>query len=292
MSASEPVPSHPQRHLRLADLPHEHLAGDGNWLWKIPFDGGFGVLKVYTGNRHPLLHVKKTLGNRVLTGRTSHMPRARRDYEVACVALWARHGFGVFGMHPEVVFDDLPAGTYMLYDYTEGTPFREHFRDESLPLATRLATWRRFLPEWHRRHRLAIDLSEPRLIHENGDCKHVLIQADGRFVSFDFEVGFRSRQARDLVGREILAYLRSFGRAMSLALADELVAHYPEPELLWSAWEHAFRNGNPLVRAGRALDYRFKRRDGNVKGRFSKYRAALELERRLRDAGVGGRLRR
>jgi hypothetical protein len=184
-------------------------------------------------------------------------------------------------MHPEVTVEGLPEGGYMLYDWTPGVHFREYFKDERIPLDERLATWIRWVPEWHRRHALAVKLREPRLIHENGDVKHVMLWQGG-FVYFDFEIQFTSRNLRDLVGREILAYLRSvgkfFGEPMYERMTDALVAHYPDKTLLLGAWEHAFRNDNPLVRVGRGLDRRFKPRAG---GRWSKYTVALDLRRRL-----------
>lgn len=279
--------------MRLADIPEgsrEHLAGAGNWLWKIPFDGGHAVLKVYLGNRNPLLHVRKTVGNLLLTGRTSHMPKARCRMEVETVRIWEKHGFRCFGMHPEVVFDDLPPGTYMLFDFVAGRHFKNYFKDASVPLEERIATWRRWLPEWHRRHRAAIDHDESRLIHENGDVKHVMLVGE-EFVYFDFEIAFRSRNVRDLVGREMLAYLRSvgkfFGDAMYERMLDDVVAYYPDPALLMAAWEHAFHNDSLTVRIARKLDFALKPRHQT---RYSKYRVALDLKARLdaRSLTTGG----
>lgn len=275
--------------LRLQELPRTPLAGEGNFVWKVPYPAGHdgaAVLKVYFGSRSPLLYLKKTVGNRLLTGRTSHMPRARFRTETECVRLWESHGFRCFGMHPEVRVEGLPEGGYMLFDWTPGLHFREYFKDASVPLEQRLATWRRFVPEWHRRHATAVRLSEPRLIHENGDVKHVMLWRDG-FVYFDFEICFTSRDVRDLVGREILAYMRSvgkfFGDALYERMTDELVAHYPDKTLLLTAWEHAFRNRNPVVRAGRWLDVRLKPRH---RQRWSKYEVALDIRQRLDAASL------
>lgn len=283
-------PGSPTR-VRLADFPEKrHMAGAGNWLWEIPWQGGKAVLKVYFGTRNPLLHVRKTISNAIFSGRSSHMPRARCRIEKECLATWSKHGFHVFGHHPEVVFEDLPEGGYLLFDYTTGTHFREYFKDASIPLDERMATWRKYLVEWHRRHALAIEHDEPRLIHENGDVKHVLIQGEGdeqRFVSFDFEIIFRSRSLRDQVGREILAYLRScgkfFGEEIYQRMLAETVAHYPDPSLLVAAWEHGWHNSNPAIRVARSLDRTL--RSGKRK-RFSKYTVAAELKRALDAASL------
>ena len=50
----------------------EHLAGAGNWLYKVEVDGRSMVLKIYEGTRSRFLYWKKTFGNVVLTGRSSH----------------------------------------------------------------------------------------------------------------------------------------------------------------------------------------------------------------------------
>ncbi len=275
--------------LSLDGLEKKVLAGEGNFLWRIPFAGGtdgFAVLKVYYGSRSSLLYMKKTLGNLLLTGRTSQMPRARFRHEVASVRLWEKHGFRCFGMHPEVRVAGLPDEGYMLYDWTPGRHFREYFKDAAVPLEERLAMWRRWVPEWHRRHMIAVREREPMLIHENGDVKHVMLWQGG-FTYFDFEICFRSRNVRDLVGREILAYMRSagkfFGDELYERLMDELVAHYPDKTLLLAAWEHAFANDNPVIRVGRWLDVRLKPRHHS---KYSKYGVARDLKRRLDAASL------
>ncbi len=274
---------------RLADIADkEHLAGAGNWLYKIPFRGGHAVLKGYFGNRNPLLHVKKSFGNVFLTGRTSHMPAERCRVEIECVKVWQAHGFRCFGLYPEVVFEDLPRDQYMLYEYVPGEHFRTYFVDESIPLEERMATWRRWIPHWHRRHKAAVEEGEPRLIHENGDVKHVMLWEDD-FVYFDFEIVFRSKDVRDLVGRELLAYMRStgrfFGEAMYDRMMDELVEHYPDKSLLWEGWIHAFENRSGLHRVARKLDRALRPK---AKKRFSKYMVAIDLKRRLDALSLDG----
>lgn len=273
--------------LRLADFEKEPLAGAGNFLYKIRFEDGFSVLKVYFGSRHPALHIRKTLSNLLFTGRTSHMPRARCRTERDCIEVWGRHGFRCFGIRPEVRFSDLPDEGYLLFDYTPGRHFREYFKDEEVALDERLATWRRFVGEWHRRHATAVRESEPRLLHENGDVKHVMLW-QGDLVYFDFEICFRSTDIPDLVGREILAYMRStgkfFGDDMYERLMDELIEHYPDKRLLLAAWEHAYRNRNLFIRAARFLDRTMRSRHRDK--RYSKYAVAADIKRRLDAASL------
>ncbi len=267
--------------LRLSDHPKVQLAGEGNYLYKVPFGDGFVVVKIYRGSRSAFLYWKKTIGNVLLTGRSSHLPRSRFRTEMDCLRVWEQHGFTCFRTRPEIEVEGVPRDLCMVFDYTPGRHFRDYFRDETVPLEERLGTWRRFIFEWHRRHRIAVDTSDARLIHENGDVKHVMLW-NGGFLYFDFEMVFTSRDVRGLVGREILAYMRSagrfFGEEMYGRMLDVLAEHYPDKVLLLAAWETAFRNRNLFLRLARALDRVLK--PGNRK-RFSKYNVARDLRRRL-----------
>lgn len=290
---SDPVPASavvgtdevPPTTLRLEGLEKVPLAGEGNFVWKVPLGKGHAVLKVYYGSRGWPLYLRKSFGNFV-TGRTSHMPRTRQRTETECIALWEGHGFRCFRMLPQVTVEGLPREGYMVYEWTPGRHFRDYFNDKSLPLEERLATWRRWLPEWHRRHRLAVETRDPRLIHENGDVKHVMLWKGG-FVYFDFEMTFRSRRTRMLVGREISAYMRSagrfFGEEMYQKMIQELVAHYPDRALLWSAWEYAWGDPKASVRLARVLDRNLRPRH---RGRWAKYRVALDIREALDGAAL------
>lgn len=257
------------------------LAGAGNYLYRIPWGDSYVVAKLYDGSRSPLLYWKKTFGNVVLTGRSSHLPRARCRTEIDCARTWERHGFRCFLMLPDITLKGVPRDRYMVFEYTPGEHFRTYFRDESIPVEERLETWRRWIPEWHRRHRAAVEHDDGRLIHENGDVKHVMLW-EGDWVYFDFEMIYTSKDVRMLVGREILAYMRSVGRFFGEELYDRmtdiLVETYPDRTLLFAAWEFAYRHSNPFTRFVRVLDRTLK---PSHKKRFSKYRVAQDLRRRL-----------
>jgi len=266
--------------VRLEDLEKVPLAGEGNFVWKVELPGGPAVLKVYHGSRGWPLYVKKTLGNR-LTGRSSHMPRTRFRTEVDCIGIWEANGFRCFRMFPEVTVEGLPRDGYMVYEWTPGRHFRDYFRDPKVPAEEKRATWRRWIPEWHRRHAAAVRHGDSRLIHENGDVKHVMLW-EGDFVYFDFEMIFVSSDVRSLVGREIVTYMRSVGRFFGDAaydgMLDDLVGVYPDKSLLLSAWEHAYASPNLLMRAARGLERRVKKRHGD---RYSKYAVARDVKARL-----------
>jgi hypothetical protein len=265
--------------LRFDDLEPYLLLKNGNYLYKVPFRGGWAVLKLYYGSRSLARYVTTTLGNVLVCNQTSFMPKARLRTERKCLELWREAGFRVFETYDDVVVEGLREGGYALYEYVDAPRFVNYFADESVPLEERLATWRRFLPEWHRRHALALERREPMFVHENGDMKHVMIVEDGRFLFFDFEMCFRSRRrVREFVGREILAYLKSLGKVVGPELWPEFIRetleHYPDPALLEYTYEFAFRNRNPVLQAARWIDRKTKSR---ARKPFSKYNVALRL---------------
>ena len=271
--------------LHFDDLDKYLLLKNGNFLYKVPYRDGWAVLKVYYGSRTTLQYVTKTLGNVLVCNQTSFMPKGRLRTEAACLKLWREAGFRVFMTYPGIRVEGLPEGGYALFEYVDRPRFVNYFNDESVPLDERLDTWRRFLPVWHRRHALAIERREPRLIHENGDMKHVYIMEDGEFLFFDFEMVFRSRRrVKEFVGREILTYLKSLGKTVGAELWDtfleETVRHYPDRDLLKYTYVFAFRNPNPILRAARGLDRKLKK---GAKKPFSKYNVARKLDALLKE---------
>jgi hypothetical protein len=267
--------------LKIDDLSSHLMLKNGNYLYKIPFRDGFAVLKVYFGDRTWFQYVSKSLGNILVCNQTSFMPLGRLRTEKEVLELWRDAGFRVFGIYDDVVVEakGAPKGGYTLFEYVDRPRFIHYFADREIPLEERLDTWRRFLPVWHRRHELAIQRREPRLVHENGDLKHVMIMEDGEFLFFDFEMVFRSkRRVKEFVAREILSYLKSLGKTVGEdewpIFLEETARTYPDRELLEYTHAFAFRNPNPFLRLARYLDLKFRPR---AQKPFSKYNAARKL---------------
>lgn len=273
--------------LRIDNLEQYLLLKNGNYLYKVPFRGGFAVLKVYFGSRTPLQYLTKSLGNVLLANQTSFMPRARRRTEYQVSRLWEAAGFRVFRTYDDVAVEDLPEGGWTLFEYAPGKRFVDYFADPQVPWEEKLRWWRRFVPEWHRRHRLAVQRREPRLVHENGDLKHVMIWQD-ELLYFDFEMVFRSRRrVREFVAREILSYLKSLGKTVGPhhweCLLAETVRLYEGRDLLEYTHRFAFANPNPFLRLARRLDRMLKPRSRKP---FSKYSVARRLKHYL-ESGPG-----
>jgi len=277
--AAAPAPARAKERLRIDDLQSHLLLKNGNYLYKIPFRGGFAVLKVYLGSRTWMEYATKTFGNIVFSNQTSFMPRARRRTELDSIRLWRDAGFRVFGVYEDAEVDGIEPTLQALYEYRPEKKLIDLLSDPALPLERRIAIWSGWVPIWHRRHELALTRAEPRFIHENGDLKHVTPLPDGDYLSFDFEMVFRSRRrVREFVAREILAYLKSLGKSVAPdefeRFMRETIRHYPDHELLRYTHAFAFANPNPVLRLARAIDRNFKPRS---KKEFSKYNVARIL---------------
>jgi hypothetical protein len=275
--------------LSFDNLERYLLLKNGNYLYKIPFRGREAVLKLYYGSRSRLRYLTGTISN-YAEGQTSFMPRARRSNELKCLKIWRKAGFRVFRTYDDVVVRGLPPDGYLLFEYIPGLKFSAYFGDNAIRLDQRLKTYRRFLEEWHRRHDLAVRSREPRLVHENGDLKHVMILDDG-FLYFDFEMTYRSgRHIKDYVTREILAYLKSLGKIVGPErfplFLEETLQHYPAKDLLEHTHRLMFSHPNPVLRLARSLDFKYRQR---ARKPFSKYNVARRIHRMLKSNGSQSR---
>jgi hypothetical protein len=267
--------------LEFDDLEKLLLLKNGNYLYKVPFRNGYAVLKVYYGTRSLWRYLGGTISN-IFEGQTSFMPRARMRNEKRCLKIWRDAGFRVFKTFDDVTVKGLPAGGYMLFEYLPALQFKDYFADASIALEDRLHTYRRFLEVWHRRHDLAVKQREPRLVHENGDLKHVMIVGD-QFLFFDFEMTYRSRnRVKEFVTREILAYLKSLGKVVGPdlfpAFLKETVDRYPDMELLQNTYRIMFSHPNFIIRWARVVDRKLSSKAAKP---FSKHNVARRLRKML-----------
>ncbi|MGH2898769.1 MAG: hypothetical protein ACRDMZ_08865, partial [Solirubrobacteraceae bacterium] len=85
--------------LRFENLEQYLLLKNGNYLYKVPFQGGYAVLKVYYGSLPMWRYALKSAGNLALANQTAVMPWSRRATELDCIALWRDAGFRVFNVY-------------------------------------------------------------------------------------------------------------------------------------------------------------------------------------------------
>ncbi len=268
--------------LRFDNLAAYLLLKNGNFLYKVPFHGGWAVLKVYYGSKNLLQCVTKSVDNVVMNGQTSYMPKTRLLNEQSSMKIWREAGLRVFNIYDNVTVEGLPEGGYALYEHVPGRNFHKYLPDESVPIEERLRWYRIFLEQWHRRHALACRTRNPMLIHENGDIKHVMLH-NNELYWFDFEMVFRSgAHIEELVARELLAYLKTLRSFLPDERFDlffrETMDRYPDRSLLEGIYPFMFHNRNLVNRIGRWIDFKFR---GKARKPGSKYRIALLIKEYL-----------
>jgi hypothetical protein len=268
--------------LRFDDLKPYLLLKNGNYLYKIPFRGDWAVLKVYYGSRGWFSCVVKSLENVLLAGQTSYMPKTRLRVEAECMAIWQKHGFRVFKTYPEVRVEapDCPPGGYMLFEYVAAPKIGDILRDQSKPVEERWELYRRWLPEWSRRHDIAIREREPKLVHENGDSKHVMILGN-EFLWFDFEMAFRSRsKVAEHISHEIIQFIWNLRKSTPPEISEQLievtVRHYPDKQRLLRAHDYFWKHPNLVHRFGRACDRAFKAKSRKPNSKYNVARLLRE----------------
>ncbi len=279
----------PTVRLQFDDLAPYLLLKNGNFLYKVPYQNGHAVIKVYVGSRGRWGRFTKSIANVWLYGQTSYFVGTRLRIERECMELWQSHGFRTFELYDHVTVDapNCPEGAYLVMEYVARPKLFEILCDTSRSVEKRFEIYRRFLAEWSRRHELAIELQEPKLVHENGDGKHAMLMEDGSFLWFDFEMIYRSRRHTDRhVSHEIMQYiwqmLRKVPADIQAAFLEETVTHYPVPKRLEAAHDLFLRHPNLFMRMARGLDRRLTKRGKKL---TSKYNVARKLRDVLRESG-------
>jgi len=274
--------------LEFDDLSPYLFLKNGNFLYKVPYRDGFAILKVYYGSKTWFEMAQKSFGNVVLQGQTSYWPKTRCRMERQCMQLWAKHGFATFEIYDvDVRAPGCVPGAYLLMEYVEAPELLDFLLDHRHSLDERFGLYRKWLPEWSRRHDLAIKLREPLLVHENGDGGHVMLR-NGGFLWYDFEMVYRSRASVGrAVAHEIAQYIwhihKSLPEVLRGRFLDETIAGYPVPERLLTAYDYFYHHPNPLMRLGRACDRLFR---AKAQKPTSKYRVTARLKERFDAADV------
>lgn len=198
------------------------------------------VLKVYRSRRAPTREFLGRFSHRVFEGKRDPSPEGRWETERFSLALWTQHGFrvpAILDRPPPAWIGDAP---YLWLERVEGPRLYDLLRDESQREAEKEALVRRLAVEDRRRHRLALELNEPLLLHEHPTTKHKLVLADGSLCTFDLEGGYLPNYSVLLaVGYEVAGILRSIWRSPTGPCFDEPLTRlyidaYDDVELLRS----------------------------------------------------------
>jgi hypothetical protein len=235
------------------------------------------VVKIYHHKRGPLQRFFSGLEN-YITGRSPLDPRSRFSTEKKTLNIWQENGFDVFrrsNQSPPVSID-FP---HLVFEYVSGRTLKEYFLDSAIGKAEKLNTFKRFIPDWSRRHALAFETRNHYLIQERATLQHVFMSAeDDRLIYYDFEIVFTPRHSLPaIIAREIAGYIRSLFSVVPKDdfndYLDILIREYPHQEFLHYPYDYFFQHPNRLLR----LLYSIDRQRSRNRRPHSKYNIALKI---------------
>lgn len=251
--------------------------GRGNALL-LDREGG-ALLKVYRSRRGASgawRELLRDLAHRRLEGKRGVGPEVRRETEREVLRLWRSEGFDV----PAVLDLATPPGIEepsLWLEYCDGRTLDRAIADCALegrgaPADRADLLVARLAGEHGRRHRRALDRTEPLLVQEHPTIVHTLHCGD-RLVTIDFENAWASGAPVPLVvARELAGTLRSFFRRLGRGSGageggrafDVFVEAYPEPALLREAALIITRGGGLVGALRRRRDRRRRNRPSKV----------------------------
>jgi hypothetical protein len=231
------------------------------------------VVKCYGRKRSHWGEVLNAISN-YLSGRSSSRPLGRFNTEKKVLQTWHEYGFDVF-KQPKDLESITVNKPHLLFEYVKGQTLLSYFADPLISKEYKIDKLKQFIPEWGRRHYLAMESGNRLLIQEHPSFKHVYINDFGRFIYFDFETVYTTRHSLpSLIGREIAGYIRSLYKVIPPDEFNEflriLINEYPHREYLLYPYHYFYRHPNLLVRFSHSLARRLPRN----KRRHSKYLVA------------------
>jgi hypothetical protein len=172
--------------------------GRGNVV--LLFDGA-RVLKLYRPRSSALREGIGELWAQFALRKRGFSARSRYETEAKVHEVWRRSGFGVLRRLDLPLPADV-AGPGLWFEFCAAPRLTELLPDRPALLG-------RLAADMDRRHALALDRREPRLIHEHGEVGHYFVEGD-RLLAFDFEATFlRGHPMLEAMADEIAGVLRS-----------------------------------------------------------------------------------
>jgi hypothetical protein len=176
------------------------------------------VLKIYRTRRSRLREALGDFAHRFLEGKRGATATARCATERLLIDAWTRAGFEV------VRRLDLPPPPGLEHPsnwlaLATGPTLRDVLQDAGVPVSRKQDLLRRLGRECARRHQVALETGNRRLLHERGHVAHVFVEGD-RLVVFDLENAYRDDYP---VARAAARELTGFARSLA-SLRDAVPA--------------------------------------------------------------------
>ena len=260
-------------------LSRSRRGGAKHGIYLIETSAKRWVIKYYHHKRDQPQRLFSQLEN-YLSGRSGVSPQRRFCNEKQCLQIWRENGFEVFRQCNEFPFISIGA-PHLIFEYVPGRTLKDFFLDREIPKTDKLGAFKRFLPEWGRRHFLAYKNKNRKLIQEHATFQHVYMSAeDQRFIFYDFEVVYTHRYSLPgLIGCEIAGYIRSLPTEDLDDYLRILIRDYPYPQFLSYPYHYFFRHPNLCLRFLHAVDRQLPR---NRRPR-SRYNIALRIQDYLKN---------
>jgi len=247
-------------------------------------DHGDFVLKRFGPKQGRLRTLVRQFGSLFLVGKSSILPKDRKQVEEETLALWRREGFDVPGppLFPVEGFDD---ELDLVMEFVEGESLSTAFMRQDWSDAEILAVVEKLADGLALRHGRAMELSEPRLLFERPTLEHFFLSGD-RIVNLDLEIVYTdSRLTERLALRELSSLFMSLYKCRPVAyiyFLEVFLRRYRDHDRLRkvAGYMEAF-GGVPLKRLLTPL---YLVQQGKIRDRRRKT-AALELVKEL-DAWV------
>lgn len=153
---------------------------------------------------------------------------ARRDREERTLKLWRESGFSV-PIVRKLQLPQLRDEPQLVLDYLGSLTLQERLKSTSVPQDEKLENIAAIFSDNSRRHRLAIERSEPFLIHADANTSNILCH-DGKFYFIDFENSPDKAGLTELAAMETAKFTRWVARDCGMgllpAIAGALVDAY------------------------------------------------------------------
>jgi len=146
---------------------------------------------------------------------------ARRDREERTLELWRECGFHVPVVR-KLQIPQLLDEPQLVLDYLGSLTLQEKLKNRAVPRAEKLASIAAIFIENSRRHRLAIERSEPLLIHADANTSNILCH-EGGFYFIDFENGPEGTSLTELAAIETAKFTRWVARDCGIELLPAIV---------------------------------------------------------------------
>jgi tRNA A-37 threonylcarbamoyl transferase component Bud32 len=147
---------------------------------------------------------------------------ARRNREERTLELWRECGFSVPVVR-KLQIPQLPDEPQLVLDYLGSLTLQERLKSPAVPHAEKLENITVVFIENCRRHRLAIERSEPFLIHADANTSNILCH-DGRFYFIDFENTPEGADLTELAAIETAKFTRWVARDCGIELLPAIVS--------------------------------------------------------------------